>query len=191
MKNKEEYNVVNTHTEHVGRFNIICDEVEKEGSTYPYSYVVIKNCAAVLCFYKGKILLLHQYRHALKTWELEIPAGSIEPGDDPMMRAKEEVKEETGLNPGALHYLGTYHLSSGSTTERVWLYWTELEEGAIHQNLEALEVIDLKAVTPEEFETLIATNEFHQCMGVTAWYLYKGKTNPTSDASQYSTERDV
>lgn len=166
------YNVVDSRTDHIGRFDIVCDTIREQGREYPYSYVKIKDCAAVLCIMEGKVLLLKQYRHTLKSWEYEIPAGSVEMGEEPAETAKREVLEETGYRVERLLSLGWYHLSVGSTTEKVYLFQAEcgINEG---QHLDVLERIQIYRFTFDKFEKLIDEGEFHQCMGVTAWERYK------------------
>ncbi len=169
----EEYNILSSQEKSIGRFKIVCDEIlGKDGNIYPYSYVKIKNCAATLCMLKDEILLVKQYRHTLKSWEYEIPAGSIEKNEEPIKAAKREVEEELGYKVEMIKYLGWFHLSVGSTTEKVYLYYAECSEN-IGQSLDALEKINIYKVKIGEFEELIENGIFHQCMGVTAWERYK------------------
>ena len=169
---KEEYDVVESRTIQAGRFQIVCDTVRESGRDYPYSYVKIKDCAAVLCIVEQSVLLLRQYRHTLRSWEYEIPAGSVEDGENTEEAAKREVMEETGYDIKEMVFLGWYHLSVGSTTERVFLYYALCHKQK-KQKLDVLEKIQLYRVPFEEFEGLMDRNEFHQCMGVAAWERYK------------------
>lgn len=54
----------------------------------------------------GKLLLLNQYRPSLKEWLLEIPAGTLEPNEDPFAAAKRELEEETGYSAKKWQSLG-------------------------------------------------------------------------------------
>ena len=90
---KEEYDVVESRTIQAGRFQIVCDTVRESGRDYPYSYVKIKDCAAVLCIVEQSVLLLRQYRHTLRSWEYEIPAGSVEDGENPEEAANLSLEE--------------------------------------------------------------------------------------------------
>lgn len=171
-KKQNEYNVIATEIINAGRFRIVCDTILQNGEKYPYSYVQMKNCVAVLCMANDKIILLKQYRHTLKSWEYEIPAGSVEPGENLEDAAKREVLEETGYMVSTLISLGWYHLSVGATTEKVFLYFANCNM-KVGQQLEALEKIYVQKFSLYEFEELIKTNKFHQCMGVAAWDQYK------------------
>ena len=80
--------------------------------------------------------------------------------------------EETGYDIKKMVFWGWYHLSVGSTTERVFLYYALCHKQK-KQKLDVLEKIQLYRVPFEEFEGLMERNEFHQCMGVAAWERYK------------------
>ena len=96
----------------------------------------------------------------------------MEDGENPEEAAKREVMEETGYDIKKMVFWGWYHLSVGSTTERVFLYYALCHKQK-KQKLDVLEKIQLYRVPFEEFEGLMEKNEFHQCMGVAAWERYK------------------
>ena len=70
----------------------------------------------------GKIALVRQYRTSLDRVTVEIPAGKLEPGEDPLDCAKRELKEETGFAAGKIAYLTTIASSAGFTDELIHLY---------------------------------------------------------------------
>ena len=167
-----EYKVTSSEIVHVGRFDIVCEKVLQDGKEYPFSYVKIKDCAAAICMIEDDIILLKEYRHTIDSWEWEIPAGSVEEGDDPEKTIIREIREETGFDIDEIHFLGWYHLSVGSTSEKVFLYYARCNSPKA-QKLEALEKIEVHRITMFEFERMLESNEIHQCMGVAAWEKYK------------------
>ncbi len=70
----------------------------------------------------GDILLVRQFRKAVEKELLEIPAGGIDPGEDPPTAVKRELQEEIGHLPGKIERLGGYYSSPGFCTEYLYLY---------------------------------------------------------------------
>lgn len=70
----------------------------------------------------GKIVLVRQYRTALDRVTVEIPAGKLDPGEDPLECARRELREETGFVPGRISYLTTIATSCGFCDELIHIY---------------------------------------------------------------------
>jgi ADP-ribose pyrophosphatase len=91
------------------------------------------------------VLLIRQYRHAAGGYILEIPAGTLRPGEDPGACAARELEEEIGFRPSALEPLAAFFTTPGFTDEVIHIYKaTGLTPGK--QNLdhdEVLEVVEL------------------------------------------------
>lgn len=67
-------------------------------------------------------VLIRQYRIAVGETVLEIPAGKLEPGEDPAERARAELAEETGYTAGRLVPAGAIYASVGYTSEKIHLF---------------------------------------------------------------------
>lgn len=65
------------------------------------------------------LYLVDQYRHAVARHLLELPAGALEPGEDPLVAAKRELREEVGLDAGVWTYLGMFFSSPGFANEKL------------------------------------------------------------------------
>jgi len=70
----------------------------------------------------GSVVLVEQYRHAVGRRLLEVPAGTLEPGEAPEDCARRELREETGYEPDEVEYLGDIFLAPGYSSERIYLY---------------------------------------------------------------------
>ncbi len=71
----------------------------------------------------GRVCLLRQYRHAAGGWFIELPAGLCDvEGEDPLVVAQRELREEAGLAAREWTLLGSTYSSPGISTERVHLY---------------------------------------------------------------------
>ena len=76
------------------------------------------------------ILLIHQYRYATDGSLFEIPAGRLNPGEDPRGCAERELLEEVGVKAGRVERLTTIWTTPGFTDERIHLFWaTDLTAG--------------------------------------------------------------
>jgi ADP-ribose pyrophosphatase len=114
-------------------------EVEREVVRHPG--------AAVLLPVTGdqRVILIRQFRYAAGETLLEVPAGTIDPGETPEETAKRELLEETGYHAGKLEKLAEFFPSPGILAERMHLFLaTELEKReASPEADESLTVVEL------------------------------------------------
>ena len=76
----------------------------------------------------GRICLVRQYRSALGRVTVEIPAGKLDPGEDPLDCAKRELHEETGFRAGRIRFLTSIVTTCGFCDEIIHIYLaTKLE----------------------------------------------------------------
>ena len=64
----------------------------------------------------GEAVLVEQYRHGVGRVSLELPAGAVDPGEDPAEAARRELLEETGYASGDWHRLGALAAEPGRHT---------------------------------------------------------------------------
>ena len=77
-----------------------------------------------------QVLLIKQYRYAVGQTLLELPAGTLEPGEDPVTCAARELQEETGDRAATFEPLITIYPSPGYTTEIIHIFIArQLEAG--------------------------------------------------------------
>ena len=69
-----------------------------------------------------QVLMIRQYRYAADGYLYEIPAGRLDPGEDPRACALRELKEETGCTADQLDYLLTMYTTPGFTDEKIHIY---------------------------------------------------------------------
>lgn len=168
------YKVIRTEESKLGRFKLILDTVEKQGETYPYSYVDQKDSVGVLGFDEGRIILVRQYRHAIKSYEYEIPGGGVELGENPADVAIREMLEETGYMLTDIEELGAYYPSPGSSNERCYLFSGNCKE-VQESKKEPLEFMDVILVNESDFLQMIQNGEFKHSMGLVSWLKYNMK----------------
>jgi 8-oxo-dGTP pyrophosphatase MutT (NUDIX family) len=78
--------------------------------------------AAVALDAEGQVCLLRQYRYAGGGWLWELPAGKLDPGEDPFSTARRELTEEAGVEAATWKPLGRMLSSPGVFTEVIHLY---------------------------------------------------------------------
>jgi ADP-ribose pyrophosphatase len=101
-----------------------------------------------------QILLLRQYRYAAEGYIYEIPAGRLDPDEDPAACAARELREETGCTAGSIEPLFTMLTTPGFTDERIHLFLaTDLTHGQSAH--EADEFVDIVVVRLSEALELI------------------------------------
>jgi ADP-ribose pyrophosphatase len=76
---------------------------------------------------RDQVVLVEQFRYPVYAageagWLLEIVAGMLQPGEDPVVVARTEALEEAGYEVGELEHLATCYLSPGGSSERVHVY---------------------------------------------------------------------
>ena len=100
-----------------------------DGSTGELEMIRHPGAAAVVPFASDPrgpdptILLIEQYRYATNGTLIEIPAGRLDPGEDPAACAERELLEEVGVKAGRLERLTTIWTTPGFTDERIHLFW--------------------------------------------------------------------
>ena len=98
--------------------------------------------AAVALDNNANVCLLRQYRHAADGWLWELPAGRIDPGEQPLATARRELQEEAGLRAERWEPLGSLFSSPGIFTEVIHLFLAR-ELQAVEQRHEEHEVIEV------------------------------------------------
>jgi ADP-ribose pyrophosphatase len=91
----------------------------------------------------GMVALVRQLREAARKELLELPAGTLEAGEQPLDSARRELEEETGLTGGAWRELAAFYTTPGFCRERMHLFAAEgVENGpASPEEDEQLELI--------------------------------------------------
>lgn len=120
----------------------------------------------------GRLYFVRQYRHSSLEVLLELPAGTLDPNEDPTDCARRECREETGMAAEEITRLGGYFLAPGYSTEYLHVY---LATGLTESPLPADEDEDLRVerLTLEQAEGLARSGELHDAKTLAALYLYR------------------
>lgn len=120
---------------------------------------------------QGQILLIKQWRRAVQEILIEIPAGTLEPGEEVLDCAHRELQEETGFKAETLIPLGTLYTCPGFCTEKIYLF---LGKDLVPSHLpgDETEAIDQHPLTLEEIFLKIDTGEITDAKTIAALYMY-------------------
>jgi len=136
------------------------DTVQKpNGKTTTREIVEHKDCVAVVVLdYKDNAILVKQYRKAVGKPLLEIPAGSIDEGEQPIAAVRRELQEEIGYLPNKMDKLGGFYSSPGYSTEYLHLYLATylIESRLVAEDTDEIEVV---RVHLSKIPNLIASGE--------------------------------
>ena len=145
--------VLNSEVRYRGRaFSVRVDDVEfAPGRTHRLDIVEHTGAVTILPLDDaGQIWFIRQYRHAAGQTLLELPAGTLEPGEDPTLAANRELQEEIGMRAERLEEIATFFLAPGYSTELMHLYLaTGLRPSALDQDEDemiAVEKVPVSAV---------------------------------------------
>jgi ADP-ribose pyrophosphatase len=115
--------------------------------------------AAIVPVLGDGVLLIRQFRISIERDLLELPAGRLEPNENPMECAARELEEEIGYRAGKLIRLSSYFASVGNSNERMYLFLAlDLEKTKRH--LEADERIREVRLSLEMVREKLANQEF-------------------------------
>ena len=129
-------------------------------------------CAMIAVDNDGKILFVRQYRHSAGAMTLEIPAGTLEKGEDPYDCAMRELEEETGYKTDKMQYLVKFYSSIGFCSEILYIYLADdLKPGNAEPDDD--EFIELERYTVEETIKMIFDGEIYDSKTIAAVFAYK------------------
>lgn len=110
---------------HVYEGRLLGLTVERWGS---YEREIVEHPGAVAIVAvdgEGYVALVRQLREATRQYLLELPAGTAEPGEEPLETAKRELREECGLTGGEWRELGAFWTTPGFCRERMHVFAAE------------------------------------------------------------------
>ena len=162
------------------RFSVERRTITRPGKKPVTRDVVVHPGAVVILpiLHDGRIVLVRQIRRSVDEELLELPAGTLEPEEEPIDAAKRELEEETGFRAQRIEPFIEFYPSPGVLTERMYAFVaTELTH--IGQRLDESEEIEVEVLAAESVRRMLASGEF--CDGKTiatlgTWFARNGLT---------------
>jgi len=149
--------------------NLHVDTVEKpSGKKTVRDVVEHSDCVAVVALDdQDNVLLVRQFRYPVGKFLLEIPAGGIDPGEEPVDCVRRELQEEIGYFPGEIDDLGGFYSIPGYGTEYLYCY---LASNLVPSRLlaEDTEGIEIVRVSPNQIPEMITSGQICDAKSIAA-----------------------
>ncbi len=174
-----EFEEITLHTEHIFQGKVISLQVDQvklpNGQTSTREIVKHPGAVAIIALKDDKLIVVEQYRKALEKNQIEIPAGKLDPGEEPAVAAMRELEEETGYRSDVMKKICSFYTSPGFANEILHVYLAEnLVQGEVH--LDEDEFLHCYAITLEQAEQYISEariSDAKTIFAVYAWKLYR------------------
>lgn len=152
-----------------GKFSVIQREFEGQQK------VLVQHPGAVVILPfvdESRICLIRNRRFAVEKTLIELPAGTLEPGEDPIVTAARELAEETGFRSQDLAPIFDYYVSPGILNEKMYAFVArDLVAG--EQNLMQDEQIETEIVPFDEAIDLIKGGQIEDAKTIATLLYYK------------------
>jgi len=170
---------LSSRTLHVGKsFSFKSDQARlPSGMVVTRDIVDHPGAVAVVAVDDSEIVMVRQYRYAACRELLEIPAGTLEPGEDPDACAVRELREETGYAARTWQRLLSCYMAPGYSSEVIHLYAAEGLE-ALGSSPEEDESITVERVTFNSALKMIEDNTIMDSKTITGILVYLTRTSP-------------
>jgi ADP-ribose pyrophosphatase len=166
---KPEKKLASEQIYHGRAVNMRVDTVEKaNGAKTTREVVEHSDCIAVVALdAQGNVILVRQFRHAVDRFLLEVPAGGIDPGEEPIDAVRRELQEEIGHFPQRIDKLGGFYATPGYGTEYLHCF---LATDLVPARLVAEDTDDIEVVraSPDEIPRLIGAGEICDAKSIAA-----------------------
>lgn len=153
-------------------FDIREDEVRYPDGRQATFHILVHNGAVAMVPVDsdGRILFVRQFRQTAGKQILEIPAGTLEPGEDPESCAQRELREEVGRGANGMRKLGEFFLAPGYSTEHMHVFLaTDLFEERLAGDAD--EFLSVEAYTLGDALGLVNAGEIEDAKTITGLFL--------------------
>lgn len=139
-----------------------------------YREIIEHNGGAVLAAItdEGKMVMVRQFRKPADRVVFEVPAGKIDPGEEPLAAAVRELKEETGYTAVNVRFLSYFYPTVGYSEEKLYLYLcTDLTKG--EASPDENEALDIEEWDVEELCKMIINGQINDAKTIIAVFMVK------------------
>ena len=165
---------INSHTTlHQGKiFSLVKENYTLDnGVTAEMDFIQHPGAAAMVpMLNQTDVILIKQYRHAIREFIWEIPAGTLDTRESAINCAKRELVEEIGYSASEWHQLGTITPLPGCSNERIHIFLA-LDLRPAEQHLDEDEMISVKILKFDNALKMISTGEISDGKTISGLFL--------------------
>lgn len=149
------------------------DRIEVPGGKFIEEYYVRENRGFAVVFATtadDRVVLVRQYKHGIGRTLLELPAGAIDPGEEPLQTAMREFSEETGY-AGAMQHVASFCTDPTNANTVAHLFYAKHVTLAGQQRLEFPEDITVELATLDEVHRFVRDGTIDSVTHVASIYM--------------------
>ncbi|MGA7722268.1 MAG: NUDIX hydrolase [Ignavibacteriaceae bacterium] len=156
-------------------FDLKVDQIEYDSGNIGVREIAVHPGGAAVVAVKddGKIILVRQFRHPINQSILELPAGKLDKGEDPLVCALRELEEETGYKTENIEKLGIITTSPGFCTEILHLFLAKDLIAGNHNREEGELGMEILEFSIDEIDRKIEIGEIIDAKTICGIYLAK------------------
>ncbi|MHB1552275.1 MAG: NUDIX hydrolase [Vulcanimicrobiaceae bacterium] len=134
------------------------DSIELPDGTLIEDYYVRESRGFAIVFAMTpdeRVVLVRQYKHGIGRVLLELPAGSIDPGEEALDAATRELAEETGYEASSVEYVRGFVADPTNSNTIAHLFLARGARRTLDQNLDVTEAIDVELASFDELRAMV------------------------------------
>ncbi|TCZ77487.1 NUDIX hydrolase [Paenibacillus albiflavus] len=177
---KSDYEEVTISTKPIFNGKVISLQVDEvqlpNGQTATRELVKHPGAVAVIALVDDRMIFVDQFRKPLERMQVEIPAGKLDSGEEPLEAARRELEEETGYACESLSHVCSFYTSPGFADEILHIYVAEGLKQVGELKLDEDEFLDCLLLTFEDAQRLIQEQRISDSktiFAVYAWQIYR------------------
>lgn len=160
-------------------YHLLVKDLVSDGNSYFAYERIIKqnsdNAVVIIPIYQGKFVLLNQFRHSMRDYQLCFPRGFGEPNLSINENAIKELREELGVNVLSFSVIGKVIADSGLCGEKVNICLCKITKPKLMYNYEGIN--NIKITNTEELVSLINSEKINDGYTLSAFSLYIAQKN--------------
>jgi ADP-ribose pyrophosphatase len=147
-------------------FSLIAKYFDETPTSSPHYSIQTDDYVSIVAVTQNdEFVLVRQFRPAVETLTLELPAGHVDNHETPEHSAHRELLEETGFDAGSIKTLGWLLPDTGRLSNRMWCFFASELIPVTFEPEPGIDVLQLK---PEELTSAIVDGKFNHALHIAA-----------------------